>query len=94
MQLTDTLREEHGIPIQSIYQENGFVFCVKKADLEDDLPQGFINVVSKGTRFLFSSVELASETRSSSYSSLMRLQKKRNARLKDALEEALFLSAK
>jgi len=58
MQLTDTLRAEHDIPVQSIYQDSGFVFCVKKADLEGGLPPGFINVLSKGAKYYFSSVEL------------------------------------
>jgi DNA mismatch repair protein MSH4 len=58
MQLADALREEHGFPLQSVYQDNGFVFCVKKADLEGVLPSRFINIVSKGAKFFFSSVEL------------------------------------
>jgi DNA mismatch repair protein MSH4 len=60
MQLTDSLRTDHDIPLQSIYRPGGFIFSVKKADLDHELPAGFINVVSKGPRFIFSSVELVS----------------------------------
>lgn len=58
IQLTEALKLEHSIPLQSIYQDSGFVFCIKKSDLEGDLPPGFINVVSKGAKYHFSSVEL------------------------------------
>jgi len=43
-----------------IYQNSGFVFMVKKNDIDGRLPQGFINVVIQKGRWLFSSLELAS----------------------------------
>jgi hypothetical protein len=43
-----------------VYQDCGFVFAVKKADLEDELPSGFINVSVQKGRYLFSSIELVS----------------------------------
>lgn len=58
MQLTSNISEECGIPISSLYQENGFVFCAKKSDVDGDFPTGFINITSRGQRWLFSSVEL------------------------------------
>ncbi|KZV60597.1 hypothetical protein PENSPDRAFT_759914 [Peniophora sp. CONT] len=74
-----SLCEAHDLPIVLVYQESGFVFAVKKADLEayeGRLPQGFTNVSMQKGRWLFTSIEL----------------KKRNARMKDALDEALLLS--
>ncbi|KAI0271729.1 muts domain V-domain-containing protein [Gloeopeniophorella convolvens] len=71
------ITEKYDLPIQLIYQETGFVFAIKKGDLEDGkLPRGFINQSMQKGRWLFTSMEL----------------KKRNARMKDALDEALILS--
>ncbi|KAF4566489.1 MutS protein msh4 [Pleurotus pulmonarius] len=60
------------------YKENetGFVFVLKKDDLMDGLPSGFINASMKRGSWYFSSMEL----------------KKMNARMKDALDETLLLS--
>jgi len=44
-----------------IYQDSGFVFMVKKNDIDGRLPQGFINVAMQKGRWLFSSLELASQ---------------------------------
>ncbi|KAF9805911.1 hypothetical protein IEO21_08898 [Rhodonia placenta] len=74
--LNRELSEQHNLPITLVYQETGFVFALKKTDLEGELPKGFINVTMQKGRWLFSSVEL----------------KKRNARMKDALDETLILS--
>ncbi|KAI0344201.1 hypothetical protein BDW22DRAFT_1412762 [Trametopsis cervina] len=78
--LNNELSQEHDLPLTLLYQENGFVFTLKKSDLEDkgsgELPRGFVNVVAKKGKWVFSSVEL----------------KKRNARMKDALDETLILS--
>lgn len=78
MQLNAVLSEKHGLPLTLVYQENGFVFTLKKDELEGELPKGFINITSQKGRWLFSSMEL----------------KKMNARMKDALDETLLLSNK
>ncbi|KAF8266638.1 muts domain V-domain-containing protein [Lactarius quietus] len=62
--LHESIQEKNELPIQLVYQESGFLFSVKKADLDE------------GGKWLFTSMEL----------------KKRNARMKDSLEEALILS--
>ncbi|KAI0245681.1 muts domain V-domain-containing protein [Lactifluus subvellereus] len=75
--LHHSLNEKHDLHIQLVYQESGFLFAVKKGDLvEGKLPWGFINQSMQRGRWLFTSMEL----------------KKRNARMKDALDEALILS--
>ncbi|KAI6104751.1 muts domain V-domain-containing protein [Pisolithus croceorrhizus] len=78
MQLNTVMAEKHGFPLALVYQENGFVFTLKKDELEGELPSDFINVTSQKGRWYFSSMEL----------------KKMNARMKDALDEALLLSNK
>ncbi|KAG2069894.1 hypothetical protein BDR04DRAFT_1135595 [Suillus decipiens] len=77
-QLNDALSERHSLPLTLVYQESGFVFALKKDELEDELPKGFINVSAQRARWLFSSIDL----------------KKMNARMKDSLEETLVLSDK
>ncbi|KAJ3517535.1 hypothetical protein NMY22_g13946 [Coprinellus aureogranulatus] len=78
-QLNKTLSAEHELPLTVVYQETGFVFTLKSADLDGrELPPGFINVTLKKGRYMFSSMEL----------------KKMNARMKDALDESLLLSDK
>ncbi|KAF8885255.1 DNA mismatch repair protein MutS [Gymnopilus junonius] len=77
-QLNRTLSEEHDLPLSLVYQETGFVFALKKNELEGELPKGFVNVSLKKGRWMFSSMEL----------------KKMNARMKDALDETLILSDK
>ncbi|KAH8823418.1 muts domain V-domain-containing protein [Flagelloscypha sp. PMI_526] len=79
-QLNRTLSEEHELPLTLVYQDTGFVFCLKKKDMHDEevLPQGFLSGVSKKGKWTFSSLEL----------------KKMNARMKDALDETLLLSDK
>ena len=57
-QLNRTLSEEHSLPLTLVYQENGFVFALKKTDLDGDLPRGFVNATNKKGRWLFSSMEL------------------------------------
>ncbi|KAI0761165.1 muts domain V-domain-containing protein [Trametes elegans] len=81
--LRSRLSEEHDLPLMLVYRDSdaGFVFALKKADLEDaggELPRGFIDVTGQKGRLVFSSIEL----------------KKRNARMKDALDETLILSDK
>ncbi|KAF9221300.1 hypothetical protein BS17DRAFT_845606 [Gyrodon lividus] len=77
-QLNTALSEKHGLPLTLVYQESGFIFALKKDDLEGELPKGFVNVSARKGRWLFSSMEL----------------KKMNARMKDALDETLILSDK
>ncbi|KAI0717509.1 muts domain V-domain-containing protein [Cerioporus squamosus] len=81
--LRNRLSEEHNLPFTLVYRDSdaGFVFALKKSDLEDaggELPRGFVDVTAQKGRWVFSSVEL----------------KKRNARMKDALDETLILSDK
>ncbi|EGN92714.1 hypothetical protein SERLA73DRAFT_172695 [Serpula lacrymans var. lacrymans S7.3] len=77
-QLNTSLSEEYGLPLTLVYQESGFVFALKKDELEGELPQEFINVSERKGRKLFS---------------IMRL-KQMNARMQAALNETLNLSDK
>ncbi|EIW65180.1 MutS family protein MSH4 [Trametes versicolor FP-101664 SS1] len=77
------LAEEHDLPLTLVYRDSdaGFVFALKKTDLSDaggELPRGFIDVTAQKGRVTFATIEL----------------KKRNARMKDALDETLILSDK
>lgn len=66
MQLNREVSELHHLPIALLYQESGFVFTLKKTDLHDlhdEVPAGFINVVSRRGKVLFSSMELVSSIR-------------------------------
>lgn len=49
------------MPLTLVYQETGFVFCLKKDEWdEEQLPRGFINpTMAKGKR-LFTSMDLVS----------------------------------
>ncbi|KAK0197948.1 muts domain V-domain-containing protein, partial [Armillaria mellea] len=76
--LNTTLSEQHDLPLTLIYHDTGFVFSLKKSDVIDELPKGFINASLKKGRWQSSSMEL----------------KKMNARMKDALDETLILSDK
>ncbi|KAG7450886.1 uncharacterized protein BT62DRAFT_1046066 [Guyanagaster necrorhizus] len=76
--LNATLSEQYDLPLTLVYQDIGFVFSLKKSDVIEELPKGFINVSLKKGRWQFSSMEL----------------KKMNARMKDALDETLILSDK
>ncbi|KAE9397228.1 hypothetical protein BT96DRAFT_860285 [Gymnopus androsaceus JB14] len=76
--LCNTLTGAHEIPLTLVYQETGFVFSLRKTDLEEELPKGFINVTLKKGKWQFSTMEL----------------KKMNARMRDALDETLILSDK
>ncbi|KAJ3808136.1 muts domain V-domain-containing protein [Lentinula aff. lateritia] len=76
--LCNALTQAHELPLTLAYQESGFVFSLKKTDLEGELPKGFINVTLKKGKWQFSSMEL----------------KKMNARMQDALDETLILSDK
>ncbi len=60
--LSNALSEEHNIKLTLVWQDGGFVFTVKKNELEDagmdELPRGFVNVVGRKGKWVFSSVEL------------------------------------
>lgn len=45
-----------------VYQEGGFVFAIKKSDMEsiESLPWGFVNVSMQKGRWLFNTMELVS----------------------------------
>ncbi|KAJ4485332.1 muts domain V-domain-containing protein [Lentinula aciculospora] len=76
--LCNNLTEAHELPLTLVYQETGFVFSLRKSDIEGELPKGFINVTLKKGKWQSSSMEL----------------KKMNARMQDALDETLILSDK
>jgi DNA mismatch repair protein MSH4 len=57
-QLNQALSERYSLPLSLVYQESGFVFALKKDELEDELPKGFINVSAQRGRWLFSSMDL------------------------------------
>lgn len=57
-QLSSALGEEHSLPLTLVYQEKGFVFAIKKDELDGELPKGFINVSAQRGRWLFSSMDL------------------------------------
>ena len=91
------LTEKHNLPIQLVYQESGFLFSIRKGDLiEGKLPWGFTNLSMRRGRWMFTSMELVSDHVASNIINVSthgpQLQKKRNSRMKDALEEALVLS--
>lgn len=63
MELQADLSKEHGIPLALQYQDNGFIFFLKKGDSPEGgkLPAPFINVsAKKNGRWTFSHLELVS----------------------------------
>ena len=94
--------DEHDLPIVLVYRDGdaGFVFALKKADLEEaggQLPSGFVDVTAQKGRWVFSSIELVRDAFLVSHPAHVNTyisQKKRNARMKDALDETLILSDK
>ncbi|KZO99190.1 hypothetical protein CALVIDRAFT_404861 [Calocera viscosa TUFC12733] len=71
------LAEEHDLPIDLQWTENGFYFTVKKDEVPNGrFPKGFVDVSAKGTKWICSSMDL----------------KKWNARVKDALNETMLIS--
>lgn len=56
--LNSALSEEHDLPLTLVYQDTGFIFTLKKIDLEGELPPGFVNVTSRKGKWAFSSIEL------------------------------------
>ena len=94
--MNTALSEKHGLPITLVYQESGFVFALKKDELEGELPKGFLNVSPQKGRWIFSSLELVRKHLLYFEDQLYagHPQKKLNARMKDALDETLILSDK
>jgi hypothetical protein len=60
--LSHALSQEQDLPFTLVYQEGGFVFTLKKADLEGELPRGFVNVTARKGKWVFSSIELVNYT--------------------------------
>lgn len=92
--LKTNLSELHTLPLALVYQESGFVFSLKQIDLEGNLPAGFINPCLKKGKWQFSSMDLVRPSPLDLPSFKAVLQKKMNARMKDALDETLILSNK
>ncbi|KAL5495776.1 MSH4 [Sanghuangporus weigelae] len=78
--LNRSLSSEHGLPLQLVHQEHGFIFTLRKRDFEavgtPTLPKHFINTTAKQGKWFFETIDL----------------KKRNARMKDALDETLMIT--
>lgn len=97
IELQDELAKEHNLPLSLQYQGNGgFILVLKKGDIPSDiksLPAPFINVsTKKNGRWTCSHLELVRIFVLPSQLNKARLQKKRNTRLQDSLDEALLLS--
>jgi DNA mismatch repair protein MSH4 len=94
-QLCQDLSEQCDLPLQLSYSDSGgYSFTLKKTDIPRELPRRFINVVSKGDRWVFSTVELVSHILFVQCHFQPFHQRKKNARTKDALDETLILSDK
>jgi hypothetical protein len=52
------LSEAHGLPLALVYQDSGFIFQLKKSEVEGELPAEFINVTEKKGRIVFSTLDL------------------------------------
>ena len=60
-ELCRELSNEHDLPLQLCYSDAArHFFTLKKADVDGQLPKGFINVTTKGDKWCFSTVELVS----------------------------------
>lgn len=61
--LSRELSETHDLPLTLLYQDTGFVFSLKKKDLYGrELPPGFVNVVMRKGKWVFSSMMLVSRS--------------------------------
>ncbi|KAL5534740.1 hypothetical protein ACEPAG_1204 [Sanghuangporus baumii] len=78
--LNRSLSSEHGLPLQLVHQEHGFIFTLRKRDFDaagtPTLPKQFINMAAKQGKWFFETIDL----------------KKRNARMNDALDETLMIT--
>ena len=52
------MSEAHGLPLVLVYQDSGFIFQLKKSEVEGELPVLFINVTEKKGRVAFSTLDL------------------------------------
>ena len=52
------LSEAHGLPLALVYQDSGFIFQLKKSEVEGELPVEFINVTEKKGKIVFSTLDL------------------------------------
>ena len=98
-QLGRELSETHGFPLALVYQDSGFIFQLKKSEVDGELPREFINVTEKKGRVVFSTLDLVRLSlgirdypRFSAHYYSSTVKKKRNARMKDALDEVMSLS--
>jgi len=57
-QLGRELSEVHGLPLTLVYQDSGFIFQLRKSEVEGELPTEFINVTEKKGRVAFSTLDL------------------------------------
>lgn len=64
-ELCASLSTEHNLSFSLTYNERGggFWLTLSKDELEGELPRGFVNVTSRGTKFVFTTLELVSLTR-------------------------------
>ncbi|THH14058.1 hypothetical protein EW146_g6239 [Bondarzewia mesenterica] len=74
--LQRSLAEKYELPLTLVYQDAGFILAVPQNQIEDSFPKGFIDANLRKGKWTFSTMEL----------------KKRNSRMKDALDETLILS--
>jgi len=100
-QLGRELSEAHGLPLVLVYQDSGFIFQLKKSEVEGELSPEFINVTEKKGRITFSTLDLVCLSlgvrdfpHSGVHHCPSAIKKKRNARMKDALDEVMSLSDK
>ena len=60
--LSRELSQQYELPLQLVYQEHGFVFSLRKSDLEEagmtQLPKGFINASSRKGKWFFECLDL------------------------------------
>ncbi|KAG8905973.1 MutS protein msh4 [Tulasnella sp. 403] len=59
MELVNNLSKEHDLPLSTVFQEkDGFWLTLRKDELDGKLPNGFVNVTSKGAKWKFMTMEL------------------------------------
>lgn len=67
------------MPMQLVYQESGFLFSIRRGDLaEGKLPWGFTNLSMQRGRWLFTSMELVSNS-STLINATLTLEYRKNA---------------
>lgn len=60
--LCASLSAEYSLPLSLSYNERGggFWLMLNKDELEEELPRGFLNVTTRGAKFVFTTLELVS----------------------------------